>query len=282
MKRVCTTAVALLLSGLATNAMAWGGDGHRTVAAIAFKLLPPAKAQAVDNLLRNSDVGRGFVDAASYADEVIRGQDHHHVFSPWHFVDWPIDQAEFSDAFCGNACIIDQLPKNIEIIRTTTDMQGKALAISWVIHLIGDLHQPLHVADHNDRGGNEFKVTYHGRANCPESNSSNTRAKVELHSVWDSCLVFTLENGRTFDTLADDLRGNLTTYQGHAAASGTIMDWMRETHGAAIANAYGGLNNGDDLGDAYVGQALPIVQDQLLKAGIRLAKIIDENFSTAP
>jgi len=278
MKRFTTATIALLLTGLATNAMAWGGDGHRTVAAIAFALLPPDKAQAINNLLRNSDVGRGFVDAASYPDEVIRGQDHHHVFSPWHFVDWPIDKAEFSDAFCGDACIINQLPRNIDIMRSTTDMQAKALAISWVIHLIGDLHQPLHVADHSDRGGNEFKVTYHGRATCPESNSSGQRTKVELHSVWDSCLVFSLENGRTFDKLADDLRGNLTTYQGHAAATGTPMDWMRETHSAAIATAYDGLNNGDDIGDSYVNQALPVVQDQLLKAGIRLAKILDENF----
>jgi hypothetical protein len=91
-------------------------------------------------------------------------------------------------------------------------------------------------------------------------------------------LVFTLENGRTFDKLADDLRGNLTTYKGHPAASGAMMDWMKEAHQAGIDTAYDGLSKGDDLAGVYIQHALPVVQQQLLKAGIRLAKIIDENF----
>jgi S1/P1 Nuclease len=80
-----------------------------------------------------------------------------------------------------------------------SNTEAKALAMSWVIHLMGDLHQPMHVTDRGDRGGNEFKVTINGRTRCRESNSSGTKTKVELHSVWDSCLVFTLESGRTFD-----------------------------------------------------------------------------------
>jgi hypothetical protein len=200
------------------------------------------------------------------------------VFSPWHFVDWPADAAAYSDSFCSPECIVNELPKQIEAMRTSTNTEAKALAMSWVIHLMGDLHQPMHVTDRGDRGGNEFKVTYNGRTRCRESNSSGTETKVELHSVWDSCLVFTLESGRTFDKLADDLRGNLTTYKGHPATSGSMMDWMRETHQAGIDTAYDGLSNGDDLAGVYIQHALPVVQQQLLNAGIRLAKIIDENF----
>jgi S1/P1 Nuclease len=72
MKTSHLAVLALALTSFASDAMAWGADGHRAVAAIALKLLPPDKAQAADNLLNNSDVGRGFVDAASYADELIR------------------------------------------------------------------------------------------------------------------------------------------------------------------------------------------------------------------
>jgi hypothetical protein len=183
------------------------------------------------------------------------------VFSPWHFVDWPADAATYSDSFCDPDCITNELPKQIEVMRTSTDTEAKALAMSWVIHLMGDLHQPMHVTDRGDRGGNEFNVTYHGRTTCRES-----------------CLVFTLENGRTFDKLADDLRENLTTYKGHPAASGAMMDWMKEAHQAGIDTAYDGLSKGDDLAGVYIQHALPVVQQQLLKAGIRLAKIIDENF----
>jgi S1/P1 Nuclease len=91
--------LALALTGFSSEALAWGADGHRAVAAIALKLLPPDKAQAAENLLRNSDVGRGFVDAASYADEVIRERDHRHVFSPWHFVIGPWTQRRIPTAF---------------------------------------------------------------------------------------------------------------------------------------------------------------------------------------
>jgi hypothetical protein len=65
-------------------------------------------------------------------------------------------------------------------------------------------------------------------------------------------LVFTLESGRTFDKLADDLRGNLSTYKGHPATSGSMMDWMKETHQAGIDSAYDGLSNGDDLAGVYI------------------------------
>jgi S1/P1 Nuclease len=92
--------------------------------------------------------------------------------------------------------------------------------------------------------------------------------------VWCAAVI----GHRTFDKLADDLRGNLTTYKGHPAASGTMMDWMKETHQAGIDTAYDGLSNGDDIAGVYIGHALPVVQQQLLNAGIRLAKIIDENF----
>jgi hypothetical protein len=261
MKTSHLAVLALALTGFSSQALAWGADGRRAVAAIAIKLLPPDKAQAANNLLSNSDVGRDFVDAASYADEVIRERDHRHVFSPWHFVDWPADAATYSDSFCDPDCIVNELPKQIEAMRTSTDTEAKALAMSWVIHLMGDLHQPMHVTDRGDRGGNDFKVTYNGRTRCRESNSTGAETKVELHSVWDSCLVFTLENGRTFDKLADDLRGNLTTYKGHPAASGTMMDWMKETHQAGIDIAYDGLSNGDDLAGVYA------TEPQLLGTG---------------
>src|SRR5262249_10950841 len=186
MKTSHLAVLALALAGFSSEAMAWGADGHRAVAGIAIKLLPPDKAQAAENLLSNSDVDRGFVDAASYADEVIRERDHRGVFSPWHFVDWPADAATYSDSFCDPDCITNELPKQIAVMRTSTDTEAKALAMSWVIHLMGDLHQPMHVTDRGDRGGNEFNVTYHGRTTCRESNSSGTQAKVELHSAWDA------------------------------------------------------------------------------------------------
>jgi hypothetical protein len=213
------------------QARAWGGDGHRTIAAIAIKLLPPAKAAALDRLLRRSDVREGVIDAASYPDEVIRKHDHGGHFSPWHYVNWPVDAAEYDEPVCRPDCILHELPKQIETLRSS-DLQAKALALSWVIHLVGDHHQPLHVADRfvdgrDDRGGNEFQVRYRNRATCSGGASEEHPVKVELHSVWDTCAVVEIESGAEPTDFADTLRGTLTTYRGHPAATGDLMQWAK-------------------------------------------------------
>jgi nuclease S1 len=265
------------------QARAWGGDGHRTVAAIAIKLLPPAKAAALERLLRRSDVREGFIDAASYPDEVIRKHDHVGQFSPWHYVNWPINVADYSESFCTPDCILQELPKQIEALQTS-DLQAKALALAWVIHLVGDLHQPLHVADSvvdgkEDKGGTKFPVRYRNRATCSGGASEVHPVKVELHSVWDTCAVVEIESGAEPAEFADALRGNLTTYRGHPAATGDVMQWAKESQNLAVTVAYQGLNGGDDLEQAYITKASKVIKDQLLNAGVRLAKVLDENFN---
>jgi hypothetical protein len=264
------------LAGFSSEARSWGHDGHRIVAAIAFKLLPPEKAAALDKLLKESEVGRGFVEAAGYPDDVIRGQDH--SFNPWHYVNWPDDQLKTSAQSCPHSCIIKALRDQINVAKTSQDPEEKALALSWVIHLVGDLHQPLHVADRDgDEGGNGFGVSYKGKNTCGPPSFPRAIKKVQLHKVWDDCLVISLEAGKTWQQTADDIRGNLTTYKGQAAAKGNIQDWAKEAHILAHTRAYANLRDGDDLEDEYIDSALPVVKDQLLKAGIRLAKVIDDN-----
>jgi len=275
-KLLAATLVAASVGVAPTDALAWGGHGHRIVAAIAIKLLPPEKAAALDKLMRESDVKRSFVEAASYADEVIRGQDHAGKFSPWHFVDWPDKRKKYNESFCEPTCVIEQLPDQIEAASTETDQDDKALALSWVIHLVGDLHQPLHVSDRKDRGGNDFQVKYRGKTECGDKHGALVK-KVELHKVWDDCLVFELQGDDTWQQLAEKIRGTLTTHKGHPAASGDVQDWANESHDLAHRFAYNGLKQGADLQDAYINKALPVVRDQLLKAGVRLAKVIDEN-----
>jgi nuclease S1 len=279
MKAIAALFVASTILATPHQAHAWGGDGHRTVAAIAFKLLPQAKAAALDRLLIRSDVREHFVDAASYPDEVIRKQDHAGRFSSWHYVDWPVNAAEFPESVCTPDCILKELPKQIDTLRTSSDLQERALALSWVIHLVGDLHQPLHASDRNDRGGNEFKVRYRNRATCSGGASEQHPVKVELHSVWDTCIVVELEAGAEPADFADTLRGALTTWRGQPGTAGDIMQWAKDSHDLAAPVVYQGLSDGADLEQAYISQASRTVQDQLLLAGVRLARILDENFN---
>ena len=88
-----------------------------------------------------------------------------------------------------------------------------------------------------------------------------------------------IESGAEPTDFADTLRGTLTTYRGHPAASGDMMQWAKESHDFAATVVYQGLTSGDDLEQRYISDASKVIQDQMLKAGVRLAKVLDENFT---
>ena len=265
----------LLLGGSSTESLAWGGRGHRTVAAIAMALIPE-KAARLDAILGQLERDNNFIDAASYPDEFVRSHDPGHQFGPWHYADLPDDNTKFE---CGR-CLFQALQDNLAVVKAGKKDKAEAEAIAWVIHLVGDLHQPLHM-DGRLRGGNDFHVTYRGKKGC--KNFSGGRAKVELHSAWDDCLVEELAHGRNPKALAKALLGNIKTFHGR----GEILPnnpqpwlaWGDDAHALAVSVAFDGLSDGADLGDAYIkgrGKALDVVQRQLLAAGIRLAFLLDQ------
>ncbi len=269
--------IAAATTALSTQALAWGGRGHRTVAAIAM-LLIPEKAARMNTILGKLEQNNNFIDAASYPDEFLRSHDPNHKFGPWHFADLPDDGTTF---ICGK-CLFKALPASLAKVRAGKKNKSTAVAIAWVIHLVGDLHQPLHMSGRL-RGGNDFHVTYRGKSEC--KNFSGGEARVELHSVWDDCLVEELANGRDPQQLAKDILGNITTFKGRSeiqpANSKPWLAWGDDAHALANSVAFDGLQDGADLDDAYIkgnGKALDVVQRQLLVAGIRLAFVLDKNF----
>jgi hypothetical protein len=267
---------------LPTAAQAWGGLGHRTVAAIAENLLPAAKVARMNALLGMLETDNSFVDAASYPDEYLR--DVSHQWDTWHFADLPDDGSTFS---CNNTCLFDQLSDNLAILRQGNGDKAEAVALAWVIHLVGDLHQPLHMTG-KLRGGNSFAVKYRGSSSCrlykrPGAGKPG-RAKVELHSAWDDCLVNDLANGRSPEQLASDILGSagVSSYVGSPYVDTTDqtpwLAWGNESHALANSVAFASLRPNADLEDDYINGALSTVQSQLLKAGIRLAYLLDRNF----
>jgi hypothetical protein len=227
--RIAGACVAFTLAlGFSSPATAWGPDGHRIVALIAIKLLPPAKAEALNKLLKESAVGRDFVEASGYADDVLRRT---HDYDKWHYMDWPDSSKSAADQKCKPTCVLKALSDQIRIAKHSTDKEERALALSWIIHLIGDMHQPLHVAERDhDAGGNGFLVTYMGKEWCGSPSGPGHKPRMNLHTVWDECLVLTLMGSGTREALADDIRGGLTTYKDHPSAKGLRRDWAMETH----------------------------------------------------
>jgi len=136
-------------------------------------------------------------------------------------------------------------------------------ALEFVVHFVGDLHQPLHSADNNDQGGNKVQVIFFGQPG-------------NLHSVWDGGII--RREKQWGDQLASTLELRITPEQKKAWAHGSVEDWALESHALAVKVVYGKLPPGalPNLSDDYATAMLPVVEEQIEKAGIRLAHLLNE------
>jgi S1/P1 Nuclease len=136
-------------------------------------------------------------------------------------------------------------------------------ALKFIVHFVADLHQPLHCADDNDRGGNDVHVTFFGE-------------NANLHSVWDTLLIERIDSDPGH--YADRLDADLTDSTIRAFEQGTVEDWALESHAVGKKVVYGALPRREtiDLGTDYFEVAAGAADLQLQKAGIRLAFILNE------
>ncbi|MBP9899548.1 MAG: S1/P1 nuclease [Gemmatimonadales bacterium] len=261
--RRCLLAVVLLL-GAASSARAdhddlfWGQLGHRIIARVAAARLTPAARLAVRDLIP----GETLASVASWADSIRPSRPE---TGPWHYVNIPIwDSIYRPKTVCPDGtCVIAMLEKEIAILRDRSKPRSeRAEALKWVVHLMGDMHQPLHVGDRGDRGGNDVKLTWAGKA-------------WTLHSLWDTGLLvatgvpeerFVVEIGRTLDQ-----RGDLATL-----TRGSIVDWAMESHDVARDVAYPFLPTSLDVDNSYLTKVRLVLEDRVLRASLRLAKVLNE------
>jgi hypothetical protein len=262
---VVFAAVGGLLAQTSTPALAWGMRGHHVVARIAEKLLTDKARAGVRELL---DPGEDMAAASTYADEhkrEIRGS------APWHYVNVPIDEDRYRDEFCDPTvgCIVSK----IEEFRATLKDKSKPraerqMALRFLIHLVGDLHQPLHVGDNRDRGGNDTQVRFFDKGS-------------NLHKVWDIDLM---------DRVNQDEDAWLQTYDDRytplilaKTIIGTVEDWANESLAAAkkayqLPGTDRRIKSGDKLGQDYLDQSQGVVRQRLFEAGVRLSLVLNGAF----
>ncbi|HEY2900809.1 MAG TPA: S1/P1 nuclease [Polyangia bacterium] len=272
----------LVASGVAlaapTTAQAWGPDGHVIVARIAEKHLSAKARTGLADLLD----GRDLADIASWADD---WRDPHPETAGWHFVDIPLSAAAYDaarDCVKGN-CAVEALIAQLAILRDKTmAADARKRALRFVVHLVGDLHQPLHAATDDrapggtDRGGNLVKARL-GIADpeFPYHSSPNGN----LHSVWDADLIDAVHRQQeAYAAALAKLPDTLVHMQ-----AGTPADWANEAHQLARDVTYKSLPAPDAAGvrqltAAYAAQSRPIVERQLQRAGVRLARLLNESF----
>jgi nuclease S1 len=270
------------------SAWAWGSDGHKIVAVVAADNLTPVTASHVASILGVPADKRAIATAMEAAsnrpDTEFRDQDK--KTAPWHFIDICLqDQQADIPARCpGGNCVtakIDEYAKRLK--DGNYDHWGAPGDLAFLIHFVGDIHQPLHAANDADRGGNCVKVDSNYREN-------------ELHAVWDTTVVHRLEDsidsGRP-ETTAHKLE---RTYAGELEADSWIpadqIAW--ESNQVARSDIYGALQipiepcqpTADlcinplghviELNSAYLDHADTIAGHQLAKAGFRLASLLNQ------
>lgn len=201
----------------------------------------------------------------------------------WHFVDIEI-KAPNVDAACFNHpaipsgrpasdgpaadCVVDKIQEfAAELANPATDVEEQVVALKFLLHFVGDIHQPLHSSDDNDRGGNDKRVSANGiKAN-------------NLHHFWDTEFVDQL--GPDAKTIASDLIGHITKDQQQQWQGGSPSDWAQEAFQLSSEDAYGqlpapGSRKSYRLSDDYVTMAANDVSIQLSKAGVRLATMLNQ------
>jgi S1/P1 Nuclease len=266
----------LILMVISQSAFAWGAQGHRVVAQIAEKRLeqtsPDALQRARDFLRANNnnrdcapcDDARSFAAVASDPDD-FRQIELALVTRDWHFVNIDIAHDTYDEARdCPNGdCVVRRIDRMVEILRDPKRSNcDRESALIYLIHFMGDMHQPFHTGfgrlenGDPDLGGNRVKLTFDGR-------------ETNLHSVWDSGIIE--KQGRSDSAWVNRLMNDTLAGRDPATlAADTPITWLNESH----LKARELHTKTKPFDETYVKNAVPVIEERLLLAGLRLARLI--------
>lgn len=259
---------------------AWGATGHQTVAFIAQDRLTPAAQKAIAQLLGpNEDL----VSVSFWADQVAHDKTE---TATWHYFNMdprqPETRGDIEEACPNHDCVVDQIRKDIGILEDpNASPKTRREALKFLVHFVGDLHQPLHCADDHDRGGNDKWFRYHYARG-----KSHHFQWVNLHSLWDGLL-----DPRSKDhpkRLAQRLEKEVTPSEVKEWSQGKAEDWGYESFCIARDCIYQHLPEGPLPDKNRWGKDLPgvyyslemrqLAERQLQKAGVRLAWLLNGIF----
>jgi hypothetical protein len=260
MKKLKNLAIALAFVSAPIAANAWGVLGHRIVGEIADSYLTPNARKAVKQILGNETLAM----SANWAD-FIKSDSSYNYLNSWHYVNLPVglDRAGVS-AYLDNfnePNVYKQANEMIALLKNPkTPADKKQFAMRVLVHLVGDMHQPMHTARKEDLGGNKIYVTWFGQ-------------RSNLHRVWDEQLIDFQQLSYTEYTKAI----NFATPQQLASWNGANMkDCIFESYEICNKIYATGIKNDDKLSYRYNFEWIETLNQQLLKGGVRLAKILNE------
>ena len=254
-KIIILTIAALMV---ATECLAWGQVGHDTTCAIAEKHLSRRAKKKIKKILK----GQSLVYWANWLDYISHTPEHED-WKVWHYKNIEAGQTYDEVPPAKDGDIITALNEQVSKLKSgQLSDDEEALALKIVIHLIGDLHQPMHLGRYADYGGNLIKVTSFNKA-------------TNLHAVWDEDVVDYAHHW-TYTEWAEQI-DRTSKKERKAIEQGTFDDWARETY-EICKSIYNDIPEDMTISYDYIGKYTPLVEQQLLKGGIRLARVLNEIF----
>jgi hypothetical protein len=290
---------------------AWGDQGHEIIAALAVSYLKPAVLTKVNALLAAHQdtvpIAADVVTRATWADK-YRDQDRPNGpqylgTHNWHFVNTPYATASSASAIAAaiaqqcphptltgpaslgappDDCVVDKIKQfEVELADTAAPQAERVFALEFLLHFVGDVHQPLHSIDNADEGGN-----------CVLVHGGPTGQQMKLHAYWDTRVIEILTSGATPAQYGQSLKGQITAAQKAARETDDPSVWAVEAFKAGKAKAYNlhvaalpncaQPNHGAaviTLPTHYQSDATKAAKTQLEKAGVRLAFILNKALS---
>lgn len=255
--------LCFLVIGLPHFAMSWGMLGHRIVGQIAESYLSPKAKAGVEKLLGDSSMAIW----SNWAD-FIKSDHAYDSLEKWHYVDLDsgltkteaiaaLKKDAEANLYTKTTFIVQQLK------RKQTSLAQKRFYLKLLIHFVGDMHQPLHVGRKNTAGGNRIKIQWF-------NNQSN------LHSVWDESLINYQQ--LSYKDYAEVIN-HTTSAQKRAWQRSSIAEWMAESYLLSERFLSEIKEENPKLGYQYNYTHIRIVNEQLVKAGVRLAGLLNEIFN---
>ena len=297
----------------ATPAFPWGCEGHRTVALVALEQLSPHARAMASNLLQGDPSGSlrpycgqtdlpPFAAMSTWADDI---REKRKETAPWHFIDVPLGatRERMNDACpVATGCVTSAIRGQLDVLRSGSSGNAqKSEALMFVIHFVGDLHQPLHAVTNNDRGGNCVPVSFFTQE--PKESVTGESFRPNLHGVWDTDLLERVDKDHDAARFANKISSQFQTDMNSWKQQPiNLDDWAWESHQLAESTVYGDLPEkipvetpapiescADDnhvakrlyqlhekIDERYLTDASPVIRQQLARAGTRLAMLLNQ------
>lgn len=256
----------------------WNNGGHQIVCQIAWLRLTDVARERVTEMLDADPEYTEFAPSCVWADEIraqirlgVESLQHLDRYTPAHYVNTPRGRSGVDPNACTrfradrppSMCVIDGILEVSRSLRHSDDAAARLQALKFLGHFVGDVHQPLHAGYGDDRGGNDFEVSMMGLSGR------------NLHGVWDA--FFLQHGGRPWDELADELAARVTPIDARLWSSTDPVVWADESYQLVEREVYQGLDpNRAYIGQEYYDRHIATVERQLMKAGVRLALVLND------